>query len=206
MTDLIGIAETKISNSNKLTIIAGLNVLEDDQQTVEVAGKLKKIIESQGNPFIFKASFDKANRSSVDSYRGPGLEKGLEIFKELKKSGYQLITDIHEISQVEKISEVIDIIQIPAFLCRQTDLIKEACQAGRPLNIKKGQFLSPDQMKNIATSSKHVQIVKELRQRLMKYLRETNDPRLTDDGKFFETPPMAGAVKGQRTIEQAITD
>ena len=129
MTDLIEIAETKISNSNKLTIIAGLNVLEDDQQTVEVAEKLK-IIESQGNPFIFKASFDKANRSSVDSYRGPGLEKGLEIFKELKKSGYQLITDIHEISQVEKISEVIDIIQIPAFLCRQTDLIKEACQAG----------------------------------------------------------------------------
>ena len=149
MTDLIEIVETKISNSNKLTIIAGLNVLEDDQQTVEVAEKLKKIIESQGNPFIFKASFDKANRSSVDSYRGPGLEKGLEIFKELKKSGYQLITDIHEISQVEKISEVIDIIQIPAFLCRQTDLIKEACQAGKPLNIKKGQFLSPDQMKNI---------------------------------------------------------
>ena len=135
MTDLIEIAETKISNSNKLTIIAGLNVLEDDQQTVEVAEKLKKIIESQGNPFIFKASFDKANRSSVDSYRGPGLEKGLEIFKELKKSGYQLITDIHEISQVEKISEVIDIIQIPAFLCRQTDLIKEACQAGKPLNL-----------------------------------------------------------------------
>ncbi|GIS22319.1 MAG: hypothetical protein CM15mP123_02210 [Gammaproteobacteria bacterium] len=80
MTDLIEIAETKISNSNKLTIIAGLNVLEDDQQTVEVAEKLKKIIESQGNPFIFKASFDKANRSSVDSYRGPGLEKGLEDF------------------------------------------------------------------------------------------------------------------------------
>ena len=149
MADLIKIAEAKISNINKLTIIAGLNVLEDHQQTVEVAEKLKKIIESQGNAFIFKASFDKANRSSVDSYRGPGLEKGLEIFKELKKSGYQLITDIHEISQVEKISEVIDIIQIPAFLCRQTDLIKEACRASKPLNIKKGQFLSPDQMKNI---------------------------------------------------------
>ena len=149
MADLIKIAEAKISNINKLTIIAGLNVLEDHQQTVEVAEKLKKIIESQGNAFIFKASFDKANRSSVDSYRGPGLEKGLEIFKELKKNGYQLITDIHEISQVEKISEVIDIIQIPAFLCRQTDLIKEACRASKPLNIKKGQFLSPDQMKNI---------------------------------------------------------
>ena len=149
MTDLIEIASTKISNSKKLIIIAGLNVLEDDQQTFEVAEKLKKITESQGNSFIFKASFDKANRSSVDSYRGPGLEKGLEIFKELKRSGYHLITDIHEISQVEQISEVVDIIQIPAFLCRQTDLIKEACRAGKPLNIKKGQFLSPDQMKNV---------------------------------------------------------
>ena len=149
MTDLIEIAETKISNSNKLTIIAGLNVLEDDQQTVEVAEKLKKIIESQGNPFIFKASFDKANRSSIDSYRGPGLEKGLEIFKELKKSGYQLITDIHEISQVEKISEVIDIIQIPAFLCRQSDIISAAVNTRKTINVKKGQFMAPWDVKNI---------------------------------------------------------
>ena len=149
MSDLVKIAKIEISNSNKLCVIAGLNVLEDDQLTFEVAERLKKITEAQGNSFIFKASFDKANRSSVDSYRGPGLEKGLEIFRELKKSDYQLITDIHEISQVEQISEVVDIIQIPAFLCRQTDLIKEACQSRKPLNIKKGQFLSPDQMKNI---------------------------------------------------------
>ena len=149
MSDLVKIAKTEISNSNKLCVIAGLNVLEDDQLTFKVAERLKKITESHGNSFIFKSSFDKANRSSVDSYRGPGLEKGLEIFRELKKSDYQLITDIHEISQVEQISEVVDIIQIPAFLCRQTDLIKEACQSGKPLNIKKGQFLSPDQMKNI---------------------------------------------------------
>ena len=117
---------------------------EDEFKALEVAEKLKNIIESQGNAFIFKASFDKANRSSIDSYRGPGLDKGLETFKELKKNGYKLITDVHEINQVEKISEVVDIIQIPAFLCRQTDLIKEACQVGKPLNIKKGQFLSPD--------------------------------------------------------------
>ena len=149
MSNSIEIAETKISNSEKLTLIAGLNVLENEQHTFEVAEKLKNIIEPQGNGFIFKASFDKANRSSIDSYRGPGLEKGIEIFRGLKKSGYKLITDIHEISQVEKIAEVVDIIQIPAFLCRQTDLIKEACRAGKPLNIKKGQFLSPDQMKNI---------------------------------------------------------
>ncbi len=149
MTKSIKLSNIEISNSKKLSLIAGLNVLEDDQQTFEVAEKLKNIIESQGNAFIFKASFDKANRSSIDSYRGPGLDKGLETFKELKKNGYKLITDVHEINQVEKISEVVDIIQIPAFLCRQTDLIKEACQVGKPLNIKKGQFLSPDQMKNI---------------------------------------------------------
>ena len=135
MSDLVKIAKIEISNSNKLCVIAGLNVLEDDQLTFEVAERLKKITEAQGNSFIFKASFDKANRSSVDSYRGPGLEKGLEIFRELKKSDYQLITDIHEISQVGRISEVVDIIQIPAFLCRQTDLIKEACQSGKPLNL-----------------------------------------------------------------------
>ena len=145
----INVGNLEVGNDKPFVLIAGLNVLEDDQLTFKVAERLKKITEAQGNSFIFKASFDKANRSSVDSYRGPGLEKGLEIFRELKKRDYQLITDINEISQVDQISEVVDIIQIPAFLCRQTDLIKEACQSGKPLNIKKGQFLSPDQMKNI---------------------------------------------------------
>ena len=149
MSDLVKIAKTEISNSNKLCVIAGFNVLEDDQLTFEVAERLKKITEAQGNSFIFKASFDKANRSSVDSYRGPGLEKGLEIFRELKKSDYQLITDIHEISQVEQISEVVDIIQIPAFLCRQTDLLVAAAKTNKVINVKKGQFLAPWDMSNV---------------------------------------------------------
>ena len=154
MSDLVKIAKTEISNSNKLCVIAGLNVLEDDQLTFKVAERLKKITEAQGNSFIFKASFDKANRSSVDSYRGPGLEKGLEIFRELKKSDYQLITDIHEISQVEQISEVVDIIQIPAFLCRQTDLLLNASNTGKIINIKKGQFLAPWDMVNVVEKIK----------------------------------------------------
>ncbi len=155
MSENVKVSNIEISNSKKLTVIAGLNVLENDELTFEVANKLKNVTESKGNSFIFKASFDKANRSSVDSYRGPGLEKGLEIFKELKKNGYCLITDVHEINQVEKISEVVDVIQVPAFLSRQTDLIKEVCQSKKPLNIKKGQFLSPDQMRNIIEKCNH---------------------------------------------------
>ena len=140
MSENVKISNIEISNSKKLTVIAGLNVLENDELTFEVANKLKNVTKSKGNSFIFKASFDKANRSSVDSYRGPGLEKGLEIFKELKKNGYRLITDVHEINQIPLINDVIDIIQIPAFLCRQTDLIQAACETEKPINIKKGQF------------------------------------------------------------------
>ena len=149
MTQKIKVSDFEISNSKKLTVIAGLNVLENDELTFKVADELKAIVESKGNPFIFKASFDKANRSSVDSYRGPGLDEGLRTFSELRRLGHTLITDVHEINQVKKIADVVDIIQIPAFLCRQTDLIKEVCETGKPINVKKGQFLSPNQMKNI---------------------------------------------------------
>ena len=103
---------------------------------------------------VFKASFDKANRSSVDSFRGPGIEKGIEIFKELKKHDLKIVTDVHEINQIPLLNDVIDIIQIPAFLCRQTDLIQAACETGKPINIKKGQFLAPDQMMNIIEKCK----------------------------------------------------
>ena len=146
----INFKNIEISNSSPITIIAGLNVFEDLTMAIQVASDLKKITDRLDLPFIFKASFDKANRSSVDSYRGPGLEEGIEFFSEIKKTfDIPIITDVHEIGQVEKISEVADIIQIPAFLCRQTDLIKAACETKLPLNIKKGQFLSPGQMLNI---------------------------------------------------------
>ena len=146
----IKIKEINLSNNSPMTIIAGLNVLEDEVMALNVAEKLKEITIKHNIPFIFKASFDKANRSSIDSYRGPGLEGGKKIFESIKKNiDVPIITDIHEEGQIEEISQVVDILQIPAFLCRQTDLISAACKTELPLNIKKGQFLSPYQMKNI---------------------------------------------------------
>ena len=146
----IKIKEINLSNNSPMTIIAGLNILEDEDMALDVAEKLKEITTKHNIPFVFKASFDKANRSSIDSYRGPGIEVGKKIFKSIKKNiDVPIITDIHEEGQIEEISQVVDILQIPAFLCRQTDLISAACKTQLPLNIKKGQFLSPYQMKNI---------------------------------------------------------
>ena len=146
----IKIKEVNLSNNSPMTIIAGLNVLEDEDMALDVAEKLKEITTKHNIPFVFKASFDKANRSSIDSYRGPGLEVGKKIFESIKKNiNVPIITEIHEEGQIEEISQVVDILQIPAFLCRQTDLISAACKTQLPLNIKKGQFLSPYQMKNI---------------------------------------------------------
>ncbi len=151
----INIKNISFSNSSPISIIAGLNVLEDEDMALNVAKKLKDVTEKLDMPFVFKASFDKANRSSVNSYRGPGLETGVKIFKLLKdKLNIPIITDVHEIYQVDKIVEVADIIQIPAFLCRQTDLIRAVCKTGLPINIKKGQFLSPRQMINIIDKCK----------------------------------------------------
>ena len=146
----IKIKEINLSNNSPMTIIAGLNVLEDETMALDVAEILKEITIKHNVPFIFKASFDKANRSSIDSYRGPGLKDGKKIFESIKKNiDVPIITDIHEKDHIEEISQVVDILQIPAFLCRQTDLISVACNTQLPLNIKKGQFLSPHQMKNI---------------------------------------------------------
>ena len=146
----IKVKEISISNNSPMTIIAGLNVLEDENMALKVAVQLKEIAIKHNIPFIFKASFDKANRSSIESYRGPGLKSGIKIFKSIKKHlDLPIITDIHEKGQIEEIAQVVDILQIPAFLCRQTDLISAACKTQLPLNIKKGQFLSPYQMKNI---------------------------------------------------------
>ena len=146
----IKVKEISISNNSPMIIIAGLNVLEDENMALKVAEQLKEITIKHNIPFIFKASFDKANRSSIESYRGPGLKSGIKIFKSIKKHfDLPIITDIHEKGQIEEIAKVVDILQIPAFLCRQTDLISAACKTQLPINIKKGQFLSPYQMKNI---------------------------------------------------------
>ncbi|MGX6591309.1 3-deoxy-8-phosphooctulonate synthase [Cetobacterium ceti] len=141
-----------IGGNERFTLIAGPCVIESEELVMEVAGKVKEICDRLNINFIFKSSFDKANRSSIHSFRGPGLEKGMEILKKVKeKYNVPIITDVHETWQCEKVAEVADILQIPAFLCRQTDLLLAAAKTGLPVNIKKGQFLAPWDMKNVVT-------------------------------------------------------
>lgn len=140
----------KIGGNNRFTLIAGPCVIESEELVMEVAGKIKEICDRLGINYIFKSSFDKANRSSIYSYRGPGLKEGLEILKKVKERyNIPVITDVHEAWQCEEVAKVVDILQIPAFLCRQTDLLIAAAKTGLPINIKKGQFLAPWDMKNI---------------------------------------------------------
>ncbi len=142
--------DLQIGGFNPLFLIAGPCVIENEKHAFFMAAEINRICQELKFPFIFKSSFDKANRSSIDSYRGPGLKKGLEILKGIKKDlKIPVLSDIHESWQAEKAAEILDIIQIPAFLCRQTDLIIQAAKSGKPLNIKKGQFLSPYEMKNV---------------------------------------------------------
>jgi len=128
-------------------IIAGPNVIENETHTLKMASKLKEIFETYDVTYIFKVSFDKANRSSLGSYRGPGFEKGMEILRRVKEElDIPIITDIHETWQAKPVSEVVDIIQIPAFLCRQTDLLKAAAETGKIIHVKKGQMCTAEQM------------------------------------------------------------
>ena len=146
-----------ICNDSPFTLFGGLNVLEDMDSTLYAVETFVEITNLLGIPFVFKASFDKANRSSISSFRGVGLEKGLEIFSAVKKEfGVPVITDVHEIYQVEPVAEVVDVLQIPAFLARQTDLVVEIAKTGKPINIKKPQFMSPGQMKNIVDKCNEV--------------------------------------------------
>ena len=146
----------KISNMDPAIFIAGMNVIESEELCISIAGELKNICERNNVDFIFKASFDKANRSSIDSFRGPGIDQGLKILKTVKDEfNVPIISDIHEPSQAEAAAEVLDVIQIPAFLSRQTDLIKAACETEKVINVKKAQFLSPAQMMNIIEKCNH---------------------------------------------------
>ena len=133
-----------------LFVIAGPCVIETEEICLNIASQLVQIGKKTGVPIIFKASFDKANRSSIDSFRGPGLKKGLEILAKVKKqTSLALLTDIHTPEQAAAAAEVVDCLQVPAFLCRQTDLLIACGKTGKPVNVKKGQFISPDEMKNV---------------------------------------------------------
>lgn len=151
----IRVGDVEVSNDKPFTLFGGMNVLESRELALEIAAYYKEITTKLGIPYIFKASFDKANRSSIASFRGPGLEKGLEILAEIKEV-YQIpvISDIHEPAQAKPAAEVIDVLQLPAFLCRQTDLVVALAETGRPINVKKAQFLAAHEMGHIINKFK----------------------------------------------------
>jgi len=131
-------------------LIAGTCVVESEQMTIDTAGRLKEICAKLGIPFIYKSSYDKANRSSGKSFRGLGMDEGLRILSEVKRQlGVPVLTDVHAIDEIEQVASVVDVLQTPAFLCRQTDFIHACARSGKPVNIKKGQFLAPHDMKNV---------------------------------------------------------
>ncbi len=136
-------------------LIAGPCVIESEQLQIDVAGQLKEITGALNIPFIFKSSFDKANRSSHKSFRGPGLDEGLRVLAEVRKQiGVPVLTDVHEAETISTVAEVVDVLQTPAFLCRQTDFIQAVAVSGLPVNIKKGQFLAPEDMKQVALKAR----------------------------------------------------
>jgi len=138
-------------------LIAGTCVVESEQLAIDTAGTLKEITAKLNIPFIYKSSFDKANRSSTGSYRGPGLEEGLRVLAEVKKQiGVPVLTDVHEDTPLSEVAEIVDVLQTPAFLCRQTNFIQNVAKQNKPVNIKKGQFLAPWDMKNVVDKAKAV--------------------------------------------------
>ncbi|MDH3328345.1 MAG: 3-deoxy-8-phosphooctulonate synthase, partial [Desulfobulbaceae bacterium] len=144
INDNSGSRQILVGTAQPLLLLAGPCVLESEEMAWEVAGKMKEICERLGISYVFKASFDKANRTSLDSFRGPGLERGIRLLCRLREEiGVPVVSDVHEVAQVERVAEVLDIIQIPAFLCRQTDLLVAAAHSGKTVNIKKGQFVAP---------------------------------------------------------------
>ena len=146
----VKVGEIRIGGGQPLVLIAGPCVIESEEMTFRTAESLREMSVELGIPLIFKSSFDKANRSSLSSFRGPGIKKGLKVLGDVKKRfSLPVTSDVHAVDQVEPAAEVLDLLQIPAFLCRQTDLISAASKTGKPVNVKKGQFLSPWEVKNI---------------------------------------------------------
>ncbi len=147
---IVKIGNIEVANNKPFVLFAGMNVLESRDLAMQVCEHFVKLTDRLRIPYVFKSSFDKANRSSIHSYRGPGMEEGLKIFAELKSTfGVKVITDVHEVAQAKTVAEVADVIQLPAFLARQTDLVEAMARTGAVINVKKPQFLSPSQMGNI---------------------------------------------------------
>jgi 2-dehydro-3-deoxyphosphooctonate aldolase (KDO 8-P synthase) len=195
-----------------LFLIAGPDTLESLQLCLDVAGKLKEHTARLGMPYIFKGSFDKANRTSGKSYRGPGMEDGLKILSEVKRRiGVPVLTDVHEDTPVKEVAAVVDVIQTPAFLCRQTNFIRNAASAGKPLNIKKGQFLSPWEMKQVvekaqSTGNRQILVCERgfsfgynnlvVDMRGLAVMRETGCPVVFDATHSVQLPGGQGTASG----------
>ena len=145
----------KVSNNSPFFLMSGNCVVESEQSAIDTAGELKNITNKLNIPFIYKSSFDKANRSSISSYRGPGIEEGLRILSEVRSQlDIPVITDVHEDSPINEVADVVDILQTPSFLCRQTNFILNVAKQRKPVSIKKGQFLSPEEMQNVVDKAK----------------------------------------------------
>jgi 2-dehydro-3-deoxyphosphooctonate aldolase (KDO 8-P synthase) len=196
-----------------LFVIAGPCVVESRELVFETAGRLKEITRELGVPFIFKASYDKANRSSGASFRGLGMDKGLEILGEVRqKLGVPVLTDVHSEAEIEPVAQVVDVLQTPAFLCRQTDFIRAVASAGRPVNIKKGQFLAPSDMKNVVDKARQASgrdnilvcergvsfgyqnLVSDMRS--LALMRETGCPVVFDATHSVQLPGAQGRASG----------
>lgn len=148
---VVSIGDIRVGNALPFVLFGGMNVLESRDLAMKICEHYVTVTQKLNIPYVFKASFDKANRSSIKSYRGPGLEEGMKIFEELKKTfGVKIITDVHESWQAQPVADVVDVIQLPAFLARQTDLVEAMAKTGAVINIKKPQFISPGQVGNIA--------------------------------------------------------
>jgi len=196
-----------------LFLIAGPCVVESRELQIDVAGKLKEVTGKLGVPFIFKSSYDKANRSSGKSFRGLGMDKGLAILAEVKRQvGVPVLTDVHTEEEVKPAAEIVDVLQTPAFLCRQTDFIRAAASAGKPVNIKKGQFLSPHEMRNVVDKAKEASgkdnilvsergfsfgygnLVSDMRS--LAIMRETGCPVVFDATHSVQLPGGQGTASG----------
>jgi len=193
-------------------LIAGTCVVESEQMTIDTAGTLKEIAAELGIPFIYKSSFDKANRSSIDSFRGPGIEEGLRVLQAVKDQlGVPVITDVHEDTPMDEVASVVDVLQTPAFLCRQTNYITRVAETGLPVNIKKGQFLAPWDMKHVvdkarSTGNKNIMVcergasfgynnlVSDMRS--LAVMRETNAPVVFDATHSVQLPGGQGSSSG----------
>lgn len=192
------IGNTEIGSNAPLFVMAGPCVIESKSGCLTIARKLLEVSRKVGVGAIFKASFDKANRSSLRSFRGPGLEKGLDILAEVRRrTNLPVMTDVHEPGQAARVAEVVDCLQVPAFLCRQTDLLCACAQTGKPTNIKKGQFLSPDEMKNVVEkirACKNNKIMLTERGTFFGYNRLVNDMTAIDTMKKLGCPVIFDAT------------